>query len=355
MPRHYESHALRLWRKTTALARSSLTNDTQSVYETGIRLFHDFSLEMCPALLFPLHDKDWAMFYVWNTERVAHDSAVNYLSHVAFLQETTLFIPRPIWPQLPLLARAKRGRKLRFGKKRRRTKLPVTYRIACQARAFTGLDPRLVTKADLLLATFICIMLVGICGLFRLGELLLARRKGHDPEKVLRHGQVTIFDRPDFGPAGTTQVARIWLLKSKGDVYGDGTPVFVPANSNDPLNCPVEWLKAVKRLTHNPRTGDLTPMFMTTQQQILLKTPFINWLRKTLQSLGYQSKLYAGHSLRIGGAVSAKRNGIPHHVIQMMGRWKSHAYELYIKYTPDRIQRLRDHIATKQNISRDTL
>ena len=42
-----------------------------------------------------------------------------------------------------------------------------------------------------------------------------------------------------------------------------------------------------------------------------------------LNFAGLDSKKYGLHSPRIGGASDAFRNGIPHHIIDAQGRWKS--------------------------------
>ena len=41
--------------------------------------------------------------------------------------------------------------------------------------------------------------------------------------------------------------------------------------------------------------------------------------------------MYAGHSFRIGAATTAIAGGIPVDVIKTLGRWKSQAYQLYVR------------------------
>ena len=291
------------------------------------------------------------MFYVWNTERVTPDSATNYLTHVAFLQEVQLCIPRPDWKRLPLLARVKRGSRIRFGKQRNR-KQPLTYRLATRIRGALGLDPDTVTHDDYLTTLYITIMFTGIGGLFRLGELLPAQRKNADPAKLIRRGQIHFFNQ-DFPSAGTTEVARVWLFKSKTDIFSEGTPVYVPACSNDNLNCPVRWIKATLRLTKTASSTRASPLFTNTKGQILLKQNFTKWLKLQLTGLGFDCKKYSGHSLRIGGAQSLQRAHVPHHLIQTIGRWRSNAYLLYLKHEPTRLTNLRHHIQRLSTVHND--
>jgi hypothetical protein len=52
-----------------------------------------------------------------------------------------------------------------------------------------------------------------------------------------------------------------------------------------------------------------------------------------LSSAGLKSDLYALHSPRIGGASDAFQNGIPSHVIDTQGRWKSSATKFaYLRF-----------------------
>ena len=48
---------------------------------------------------------------------------------------------------------------------------------------------------------------------------------------------------------------------------------------------------------------------------------------------------FSSHSFRIGAATSAARAGVPDHLIQVLGRWKSDAYKQYIRTPPDLITR----------------
>ena len=49
------------------------------------------------------------------------------------------------------------------------------------------------------------------------------------------------------------------------------------------------------------------------------------------ERLGLNSRYYAGHSFRIGGATAAAATRIPDHLIKTMWRWSSDCYQTYIK------------------------
>ena len=52
--------------------------------------------------------------------------------------------------------------------------------------------------------------------------------------------------------------------------------------------------------------------------------------RSTLASQGYDASKYCGHSFQIGAATTAARNDVEDHMIKMLGRWESSAYQPYV-------------------------
>lgn len=60
--------------------------------------------------------------------------------------------------------------------------------------------------------------------------------------------------------------------------------------------------------------------------------PYFNLhIRHILAGLGYDSKLYSGHSFRIGAATSAASSRLEDHIIQTLGRWSPDCYKTYIR------------------------
>ena len=342
MPPNYELAAFELWRKAGILVQESISSDSRSVYATGVRHLRNFLVEMNPQLTYPFSDPDWVMFYVWLLERVTPDTASSYLSHVAFAFETSAGIPRPDWKRFPLLTRAKKGAK-RSRPRNRKRKHPVTWDLACRMIDHLQIRPDNVTRLSGMLI-FVVLLLTGISGWFRLGELIPTDKKTH-PEKIIRRGQITVFREP-----GTVPYMRIWLFRSKGDPLNEGVPVYVPGNSEFPQYCPVRWMEALMRVTDSPTVNPATPLFTFPNGTLVLKAPFIKWLRSRLRRLGLDCSLYAGHSLRIGAAVSAARRGLSDELIKRLGRWKSDAYLLYVKFTPLTIQKLRTLISQMATI-----
>ena len=63
-------------------------------------------------------------------------------------------------------------------------------------------------------------------------------------------------------------------------------------------------------------------------------------LDSLLEKLHFKKENFNTHSFRIGAVTSAKAANISDTHIQMLGRWKSNAYKLYIQTPPQEIANL---------------
>lgn len=72
------------------------------------------------------------------------------------------------------------------------------------------------------------------------------------------------------------------------------------------------------------------PLFLLQSGQPLTRPLLTNWLKEIL-TLAKVPGNYSSHSFRIGAATVAARNGIPDHLIRLLGRWSSSAYLRYIR------------------------
>ena len=79
------------------------------------------------------------------------------------------------------------------------------------------------------------------------------------------------------------------------------------------------------------KAGPSDPLFVTDRNQIVSRSWFVNHFKELLKRSGLSPSLFTPHSLRIGAATTASRNGISDRVIKDLGRWSSHAYASYIR------------------------
>ena len=115
------------------------------------------------------------------------------------------------------------------------------------------------------------------------------------------------------------------MKASKTDPFRKGVEIVL-GRTHNPL-CPVTALLSYLSIRGN-RSGFL---FLFADGRPLTKARFISKVREALSHRGIDSSKYAGHSFRIGAATAAGANGINDSVIQMLGRWQSSAYQLYIQ------------------------
>ena len=79
---------------------------------------------------------------------------------------------------------------------------------------------------------------------------------------------------------------------------------------------------------------------MLHNQQMLTREMFSAALDKVFTQLHLDKNQFNTHSFRIGAATSAKQAGMADVDIKMLGRWKSEAYQRYIRMSPSDLARL---------------
>lgn len=238
---------------------------------------------------------------------VTHGSAKRYICHVKTLARQ-LGAPAPELAGTRLDYALRSFRKLRPSSQRP-PRVPITVKLLQSMLEYLGDDLRdIAVKA---------ILTVGVYGLFRSGELTY--KKTTAPEDILLRSDVT-WELDN-------SVAAIHLRVSKTDPMREGITVRVYANQSP--TCPVSALQAWwdAAVDQTPRA----PLF-----QLPDGRPFpYTVLNKCIQDLacdcGLERRSIGGHSLRIGGATTLAQMGLPAHVIQSMGRWRSLSYQLYLR------------------------
>ena len=124
-------------------------------------------------------------------------------------------------------------------------------------------------------------------------------------------------------------MVRIHLKRMKTTQFL-GVDVFLGRTDNDlwPASALLAYL-VIRRMTSGP-------LFRFQDGRFLTKQLFIDKVRLGLDTLGKNSKDYAGHSSRIGVATTAAKRGVENSLIKMLGRRESFASQIYIK-TPREI------------------
>lgn len=92
--------------------------------------------------------------------------------------------------------------------------------------------------------------------------------------------------------------------------------------------CPVKALTDFLAL----RGTSPGPIFLNKLQKLTTRRHYSSTLKKCLSFCGYNSTKYNTHSFRIGRATDLALHGISDQVIKETGRWKSNAFQKYIRF-----------------------
>ena len=157
-------------------------------------------------------------------------------------------------------------------------------------------------------------------GFFRMGELTTPSQRAFDSSVHLTFGDIAVDSMMN------TQLIRVSFKQSKTDHFRSGAQVFL-GRTGDKKLCPVAAVLAYLAV----RQGGDGPLFYYTNGTYLTKDNFIKPVREALNTLGYVSEKFASHSFRIGAASTAAKAGIDEATIKAMGRWRSDAYQTYVR------------------------
>lgn len=170
-----------------------------------------------------------------------------------------------------------------------------------------------------------CIWAMAVCafwGMMRFGEVSVSSRNAFDGKKNLKRRDVFFgydrngkryarLDLPDAKTAKPGEIQHVFLVAQEGLCpleALDNLKNIVPAGPDDPL---FSW-----RDGH----GDVRPM---------VKSKAIERINAILSAWGWGTAF--GHSFRIGGASFFLALGINPEIVRLAGRWRSLAYEAYIR------------------------
>ena len=150
--------------------------------------------------------------------------------------------------------------------------------------------------------------------------------KGFDSRRHLRR-QDFILTEPPLPTGLLLNIRSSKTLKFLERVLQCPLP-FMPLH---PL-CPLSALSGAFRATSGAaESGPAFVLSFGNSFRPLLYNEFLNWFKQKLNVIGLDSKLYAAHSFRRGGASWALQQGLPGELIQLLGDWKSSAYLGYLE------------------------
>lgn len=178
-------------------------------------------------------------------------------------------------------------------------------------------------------------------GFMRSGELTIPSAASYDEGSHLTFNDVAVdsLSKPS--------VLQVRLKASKTDPFCLRVNIYVGRTGNSlcPVSAVLHYMVA-----RGPGPG---PFFRFDDGTP--RSKFVQKVKTALTSAGVDCSGYSSHSFRSGAATTAAKQGISDAAIKMLGRWKSNAYQIYIKTPKDQLaaysRRLGDALSHQATVS----
>ena len=288
--------------KAAQLINLGISPSTDKVYDTGKKAYlNKVQLHTNPS---PRGSPDILFVTELSQTLVVYNSVRTYLAGVRHFHVVNS-AGNPLQDKLRLqLALAGIHR---WNPKAGGTRLPITPLVLRAIKKV--LDAASTDYQNILLWAACC---VGFFRFMRLGEFTLTSRS------------TTAFN-PTCMPSVSIQDVAINSHSNPTPSIPPRSIIYLSRTGTD--LCPVSALLAYFTIC-----GDVPgPLFIHQDKSPLTKHKLILMLRSTLQEAGINATYYSGHSFRIRAAMKAAVCGISETIITQMGRWRSSAYQAYIK------------------------
>ncbi|XP_070566899.1 integrase/recombinase xerD homolog [Ptychodera flava] len=142
-----------------------------------------------------------------------------------------------------------------------------------------------------------------------------------------------------------TDVIEIRIKSSKTDPYARGHTIRIAPTGTSVCAVRSYWKYTGNRGYMCPEE----PAFQFADGTWLTRQRLNLCLRELLTQAGISdAKMYATHSFRSGAATTAAEAGLPDWLIKTLGRWRSDAYQIYIKTPRETLDVVPKALATRQ-------
>ena len=166
-------------------------------------------------------------------------------------------------------------------------------------------------------------------------EFTIPSNTNYDEECHLSPADISIDDR------NNPQLRKVKIKQSKTDPFRRGVDIYLGATRTTlrPIKAILPYL-AQRPNHHNG------PLFIFEDGRSLTRQRFSSILDNLLLRLHFDTTQCNTHSFRIRAVTTAAQVNIPRTSIQMLGRWKSYAYQTYIKTPPQELPHISKYVAS---------
>lgn len=164
-------------------------------------------------------------------------------------------------------------------------------------------------------------------GTILLGFFFLLRRSEYLKIGGKRHGYCLNTKQVWFSDSDGTKTSfkeatsvSIFLSGAKNDQYGRGATRTMHKSGDDQI-CPVQALRHIRKASRGRKYAYATGEIKSAAVAGIIKL--------AAKKLGFETKNYSTHSVRIGGATALLNAGVDRLAIKLLGRWLSSCFEDY--------------------------
>lgn len=294
--------------------QNGLASSTQKAYNSAKKRYILFCSDkgLCPL---PASENQLCQFIsLLADQNLCHNSIKTYLAAIRHLHIAEGYGDPHINTMARLEQVLKGIKSVQCKKPRRISRLPISPDHLDKMRATWLKQPTTVDGKMLWAAAALCFF-----GFLRSGEITIPSDSAFDEGAHLGFSDVTV------DCLRNPQVIKVHLKASKTDPFRVGINIFIGRADN--RLCPITAILSYMV----ERGAGPGPFFRFQDGRPLTRARFVTKVKEALTVAGIDCTPYSGHSFRSGAATTAANQGISDATIKMLGRWRSSAYQLYIK------------------------
>ncbi|XP_069111803.1 uncharacterized protein [Argopecten irradians] len=296
----------------TKLLSASLAPSTRNSYKRVLSQFLDFHQAKFPnQAAFPVSQNVLTQFIVHLFQlKLSSATIYSYMSAISFVHKLeNMADPTDLFFIKKLLKGVQNSRQVSD------CRLPITLDILHRIINAMSNVIHPLFKVCLCRAMF----LLAFHAFLRIGEFTL--NHNNSTSKILQTSDIN-FLRDDTHSIKAMTVRIVNFKHSENQTITLEIPI--KANKN---YCPVLALHSYLQMS-NHTSG---PLFQFADKSPVTYSYFCKSLQAVLKFLQLDTRVYKGHSFRIGAATTASQLGVPQTILQKYGRWKSDAVRSYIR------------------------
>jgi len=310
---------------------NGIRGSTDSAYASASGSW-EFFCDLFSKTQYPASEVDLMHFVAWSSNRCNVASSKQYLTGIRNAQ-LARGLPWVERDEMPLLKRLLKGMEwLEAAQQEGRLRLPITVDVLQdllvakwkkhQELKELGKEPSIYSMENFYLAA--AVYCTGLCGLLRPSEFTVRTTGKKTMSNPLQRKHLFLRHGLDGGALG----ASLSIPKRKTDQLGERSLVELGL-TGDQMVCAATWLEKLLALRKEGGEEADSPeallFAVSTDGGQTLKPVTYEILRaamdQDLAAVGRANARYQGHSFRIGGATSLRRNGVPDSIIEDMGGW----------------------------------